>query len=135
MRPFGCFSDQKETQPVTPDRIIHARRSAVLDHAAKVGVTAACAAAGISRTTYYRWVGRAERDGWRRLLPKQRRRSRPAPRDIDDSGRGGRPAHPGRPATAEHALELGADRTQQQWAGAAAGRTIAPGHGGHNPSG
>ena len=59
MRPFGRFSDQKETQPVTPDQIIHARRSGVFDHAAKVGVTAACAAAGISRTTYYRWVGRA----------------------------------------------------------------------------
>ena len=59
---------------MTPDQIIHARRAAVLDHAAKVGVTAACAAAGISRTTYYRWVGRAERYGLAALLPKQRRR-------------------------------------------------------------
>ena len=61
MRAFGCFSDRKETHPVTPDQIIHARRSAVLDHAAKVGVTTACAAAGISRTTYYPGRGRPRR--------------------------------------------------------------------------
>lgn len=59
---------------MTLDQIIYARRSAVLDHAAKAGVTAAGAAAGISRTTYYRWVRRAERYGLAALLPKQRRR-------------------------------------------------------------
>ena len=46
----------------------------MLDHAAKVGVSAVCQAAGISRTTYYRWVARAERYGLAALLPKQRRR-------------------------------------------------------------
>src|SRR3954447_25150826 len=74
MRAFGCFGDQKETHPVTPDQIIHARRVAVLEHAAVVGVTAACAAAGVSRTTYYEWLHKAEQYGLAALMPKQRRR-------------------------------------------------------------
>lgn len=58
---------------MTPAQIIHARRAAVLEDAARVGVTAACSAAGVSRTTYYRWVRRAERYGLAALMPKQRR--------------------------------------------------------------
>jgi transposase-like protein len=36
-------------------------------------VTEACRTFGISRTTYYRWAGRAQRYGLAALLPKGRR--------------------------------------------------------------
>lgn len=58
---------------MTPAQIIHARRAAVLEHAAHVGVTAACRAAGVSRTTYYEWVRKAEKYGLAALMPKPRR--------------------------------------------------------------
>ena len=45
MGAFGCFGDQKETLPVTPDQIIHARRAHVLEQAALTDVSAACKAA------------------------------------------------------------------------------------------
>jgi transposase InsO family protein len=70
---FGCFGDQKETLPVTPDQIIHARRAHVLDQAALTTVTEACRAAGVSRTSYYRWVAKAEKYGLSALMPKDRR--------------------------------------------------------------
>jgi transposase InsO family protein len=70
---FGCFGDQKETLPVTPDQIIHARRAHVLEQAALTDVTAACKAAGVSRTSYYRWVAKAEKYGLSALMPKDRR--------------------------------------------------------------
>ena len=73
MGAFGCFGDQKETLPVTPDQIIHARRAHVLDQAALIGVTAACVAAGVSRTSYYKWVAKAEKYGLSALMPKDRR--------------------------------------------------------------
>ena len=58
---------------MTPDQIIHARRAHVLDQAARIGVSAACKAAGVSRTSYYRWVAKAEKYGLAALLPKDRR--------------------------------------------------------------
>lgn len=58
---------------MTPDQIIHARRAHVLDQAALIGVTAACRAAGVSRTSYYKWVAKAEKYGLSALLPKDRR--------------------------------------------------------------
>jgi transposase InsO family protein len=70
---FGCFGDQKETLPVTPDQIIHARRAHVLEQAAVTDVSAACRAAGVSRTSYYKWVAKAEKYGLSALMPKDRR--------------------------------------------------------------
>ncbi|MTD14483.1 DDE-type integrase/transposase/recombinase [Nakamurella sp. YIM 132087] len=59
--------------PVTPDQIIAHRRAHVISQAAKVGVSAACRAAGVSRTAYYRWVKAAARYGSAALVPKRRR--------------------------------------------------------------
>lgn len=58
---------------MTPDQIIHARRAHVLEQAALTDVTAACKAAGVSRTSYYRWVAKAEKYGLSALMPKDRR--------------------------------------------------------------
>lgn len=58
---------------MTPDQIIAHRRAHVIAQAAKVGVSAACRAAGVSRTSYYRWVDRAARYGSSALQPKTRR--------------------------------------------------------------
>lgn len=58
---------------MTPAQIIHARRAQVLEQAAIVGVTAACAAAGVSRKSYYEWLDRAARYGPEALMPKERR--------------------------------------------------------------
>lgn len=45
----------------------------VLDQAALTGVTAACQAAGLPRTSYYKWVAKAEKYGLSALMPKDRR--------------------------------------------------------------
>ncbi|WP_170182657.1 DDE-type integrase/transposase/recombinase [Blastococcus colisei] len=58
---------------MTPDQIIHARRAHVLDQAALTDVSAACRAAGVSRTSYYKWVAKAEKCGLSALMPKDRR--------------------------------------------------------------
>ncbi len=59
---------------VTPNEIIYQRRLRVLELAGELGnVAAACRACGISRTSYYRWAGRARRYGLSALVPKQRR--------------------------------------------------------------
>ena len=58
---------------MTPAEIIYHRRVQVLDRAGKTSVTEACRTFGISRTTYYRWAGRAQRYGLAALLPKGRR--------------------------------------------------------------
>jgi hypothetical protein len=63
----------KETTTVTPAEIIYHRRVQVLDHAGKTSVTNACRTFGVSRTSYYRWAGRAQRYGLAALLPKDRR--------------------------------------------------------------
>ena len=59
---------------MTPADIIYQRRVRVLERAAVVGVTRACQQAGVSRTSYYRWVGRASSYGLSALIPKDRRR-------------------------------------------------------------
>lgn len=46
---------------------------AVLEHAAVVGVSAACRAAGVSWTRYYEWLHKAEQYGLAALMPKDRR--------------------------------------------------------------
>jgi transposase InsO family protein len=44
-----------------------------LDRAGRTSVAEACRTFGVSRTTYYRWAGRAQRSGLAALLPKGRR--------------------------------------------------------------
>lgn len=74
MGAFGCFGDQKETIPVTPDQIIYQRRVRVLERAAELDdVTAACSEAGVSRKTFYGWLDKATRYGMAALMPKDRR--------------------------------------------------------------
>ncbi len=47
----------------------------MLEHAARTGnVSEACRTFGVSRTTFYRWKGTAERCGLEALTPKARRR-------------------------------------------------------------
>lgn len=58
---------------MTPADIIYRRRVRVIERAAEVGVTQACREAGVSRTSYYRWVRRATRYGLGALMPKNRR--------------------------------------------------------------
>ena len=45
----------------------------VPDRAGQTSVTEACRTFGVSRTTYYRWAGRAQRYGLVALVPKSRR--------------------------------------------------------------
>ena len=59
---------------MTPADIIYQRRCRVIERAAIVGVSQACQEAGVSRTSYYRWCGRASRYGLSALVPKGRRR-------------------------------------------------------------
>ena len=58
---------------MTPAEIIYHRRVQVLDHAGRTSVSDACRTFGVSRTSYYRWAGRAQRYGLTALLPKNRR--------------------------------------------------------------
>ena len=71
--PLVPTKDPQESTTVTPAEIIYHRRVRVLDHAGRTSVTEACRTFGISRTTYYRWAGRAQRYGLAALLPKGRR--------------------------------------------------------------
>jgi len=58
---------------MTPAEIIYHRRVQVLDRAGQTSAAEACRTFGISRTTSYRWAGRAQRYGLAALLPKDRR--------------------------------------------------------------
>ncbi len=58
---------------MTPADIIYRRRVRVIERATEVGVTQACREAGVSRTSYYRWVHRASHYGLGALMPKDRR--------------------------------------------------------------
>ena len=71
--PLVPTKEPQESTTVTPAEIIYHRRVQVLDRAGQTSVTEACRTFGISRTTYYRWVGRAQRYGLAALLPKGRR--------------------------------------------------------------
>jgi transposase InsO family protein len=73
MDPLVPTKDPQEPTTVTPAQIIYHRRVRVLDRAGQTSVTEACRTFGISRTTYYRWAGRAQRYGLAALLPKDRR--------------------------------------------------------------
>jgi hypothetical protein len=99
--PLVPTKDPQEPTTVTPAEIIYHRRVQVLDYAGRTSVTEACHTFDISRTTYYRWAGRAQRSGLAALLPKGRRppvmptATRPG---RGGAGRGGRPPHHRRPA-------------------------------------
>jgi transposase len=71
--PLVPTKDPQEPTTVTPAEIIYHRRVQVLDRAGQTSVTEACRTFGVSRTTYYRWAGRAQRYGLAALLPKDRR--------------------------------------------------------------
>jgi transposase InsO family protein len=71
--PLVPTKEPQEPTTVTPAEIIYHRRVQVLDRAGQTSVTEACRTFGISRTTYYRWAGRAQRYGLAALLPKGRR--------------------------------------------------------------
>ena len=71
--PLVPTKEPQESTTVTPAEIIYHRRVRVLDRAGQTSVTEACRTFGISRTTYYRWAGRAQRSGLAALLPKSRR--------------------------------------------------------------
>jgi transposase len=71
--PLVPTKEPQESTTVTPAEIIYHRRVQVLDRAGKTSVAEACRTFGISRTTYYRWAGRAQRYGLAALLPKGRR--------------------------------------------------------------
>jgi transposase InsO family protein len=59
---------------VTHEDIVYDRRKRLIEYAARIGnVAEACRVFGVSRKTYYEWLGKAERYGLSALLPKQRR--------------------------------------------------------------
>ena len=68
--PLVPTKEPQESTTVTPAEIIYHRRVQVLDRAGQTSVTEACRTFGISRTTYYRWAGRAQRSGLAALLPR-----------------------------------------------------------------
>lgn len=60
---------------MTHEDIVYDRRVRLIEHAAKIGnVAEACRVFGVSRTTYYGWLDKAEQYGLSALLPKERRR-------------------------------------------------------------
>jgi transposase InsO family protein len=60
---------------VTHEDIVYARRVRLIEHAAKTGnIAEACRVFGVSRKTYYEWIGKAEQYGLSALLPKARRK-------------------------------------------------------------
>jgi transposase-like protein len=71
--PLVPTKEPQEPTTVTPAEIIYHRRVQVLDRAGQISVTEACRTFGVSRTTYDRWAGRAQRYGLAALLPKDRR--------------------------------------------------------------
>jgi transposase-like protein len=71
--PLVPTKEPQESTTVTPAQIIDHRRVQVLDRAGQTSVSEACRTFGVSRTTYYRWAGRAQRSGLAALLPKGRR--------------------------------------------------------------
>jgi hypothetical protein len=61
--PLVPTKEPQEPTTVTPAEIIYHRRVQVLDRAGQTSVTEACRTFGISRTTYYRSAGPAQRYG------------------------------------------------------------------------
>ena len=61
---------------MTLDESIQGMRLQVIRRAAQIGVSAACAEAGISRTLFYRWQHRLSRYGVDGLHPRRPGRAR-----------------------------------------------------------
>ena len=60
---------------MTHEDIVYDRRVRLIEYAAKIGnVAEACRVFGVSRKTYYQWIGKAEKYGLSALVPKGRRR-------------------------------------------------------------
>lgn len=60
---------------MTHEDIVYDRRVRLIEYAAKINnVTEACLVFGVSRKTYYQWLGTAQKYGLSALLPKARRR-------------------------------------------------------------
>src|SRR5499426_4437834 len=64
--------------PMTLDESIQGMRLQVIRRATQIGVSGACAEAGISRTLFYRWEHRLSRYGVDGLHPR-RLKARPGP--------------------------------------------------------
>jgi transposase-like protein len=71
--PLVPTKEPQESTTVTPAEIIYHRRVQVLDYAGRTSVSDACRTFGVSRTSDYRWAGRAQRYGLTALLPKGHR--------------------------------------------------------------
>jgi len=59
---------------VSHDDVLFGYRLQLFDLAGRVGVSAACRAFGVHRSTYYRWREQVERHGLEVLRPRERRR-------------------------------------------------------------
>lgn len=60
---------------MTHEDIVYDRRVRLIEYAAKINnVAEACRVFGVSRKSYYEWVGKAEQYGLSALVPKPRRR-------------------------------------------------------------
>lgn len=60
---------------MTHEDIVYDRRVRLIEYAARINnVAEACRVFGVSRKTYYEWVGKAEQYGLSALLPKERRK-------------------------------------------------------------
>jgi hypothetical protein len=68
--PLVPTKEPQESTTVTPAEIIYHRRVQVLDRAGQTSVTEACRTFGVSRTSYYRWVGGPNATGWPRCCPR-----------------------------------------------------------------
>jgi Helix-turn-helix domain len=59
---------------VAHESIVYDRRVRLIEYAARIGnVAEACRVFGVSRKTYYEWLGKAERYGLSALAPRDRR--------------------------------------------------------------
>jgi transposase InsO family protein len=65
---------KKGVSRVSNDDVLFGYRKQLFDLAGRIGVSAACRAWGIHRSTYYAWKRRVERHGLEILRPRERRR-------------------------------------------------------------
>lgn len=107
---------------MTHEDIVYDRRVRLINYAAKIdNVTLACEVFGVSRKSYYKWLGLAEQYGLSALLPKGRRAPHQphqmsseevaiilAGRARPDQPMADRPSHPGLYPRAGRRHEAGA---------------------------
>lgn len=100
---------------MTNDDVIYRMRVSTLAYAQEVGVGAACRAAGIHRSTYYRWKRVADRYGLELLRPRERRAPRmpnTTPPHLEQKVLGFSLAHPGKGPAA-----ISAELRRAKWGG------------------